>query len=179
MNNIATLEVFWKYPYVTFYTIRLEKDNRKDELSETDKFYEIHDDPNHSHFNEFDVIAKIIDGIGGLKKGAESRLFRFEDAAHALPPKVKDAGQVLDIEVIVDSELRLYCIRLTNEAVILLNGAVKTKEAALDCPNVKSHFRLAQSVAKAIDKLLGDHDIRVENGVIINSSEEKEIILYL
>jgi len=180
MKNIAILEVIYdEYEYVNYYTVRLEVDGEKEEFSETEKFFQIYDDENHPHFQEFDTILRVIDGIGNHFRGAELRLFRFEDAAHALPPKIKDADAVLDIEIIEHSQLRLYCIRLTNDVVILLNGGVKTTDAVLDCPNVKNHFRFAQAVAKAIDELRKEKSINIVGKEIINLTGEEEITLYL
>jgi hypothetical protein len=179
-NIVGIVEVFYdEYKYVNYYTIRLEIDEKREELTEAEKFYEIYDDVTHENFHEFDKIVRVIDGMGNHTRGAELRLFRFEDLAHALPPKVKDAHNLLDIEIIEHSQLRLYCIRLTNEVVILLNGGVKTTNTAQDCPNVKHHFRFAQAVAKAIDDLMKEGVIEIVDKEIINLTEEEEIIIYL
>lgn len=179
MSNSAILEVFYEYTYVTYYTVRLVGDDEPENLSETDKFYEEYDDPEHANFSEFEVILKVIDAMGYHQKGAEDCLFRFEDAAHALPPKRGQARRVLEIEVIENSELRLYCIRLTNRIVVLLNGGVKTTDGALACSNVKSHFMLAQRVAKSIDGMLSEQSITVRGGQIVSNAGEDEIILHL
>ncbi|MBK9284043.1 MAG: hypothetical protein IPM51_06945 [Sphingobacteriaceae bacterium] len=180
MQNIGILELLYdEYEFVNYYTIRLEIDDVKEELNETEKFIQNFDDPNHTHFGEFDAILRVIDGMGNYTKGAELRLFRFEEAAHALPPKVKDADAVLDIEIILHSELRLYCIRLTNEVVVLLNGGVKITDSALDCPNVKQHFRFAQAVAKNLDKLRREGVIDIVGKEILNLTNDDEILLYL
>lgn len=176
--NIAILEVFYEYDYVSYYTIRLEIDEKKEALSETDKFYQVYDDVNHPHFNEFDAIMRVIDAMGYHVRGAEAWLFRPENAAHALPPNRKPARKALDIEILEDSQLRLYCIRLTSEVVILLNGGIKTQDNAQDCPNVRGHFSQAQAIAKAIDKLMIDGSIMIEDTEIINNTGEQEIVIY-
>jgi len=179
MRTIGVLEIFYPYPFVTYYTIRLEMNAQKEKMTETDKFYQIYGDKKHSHFNEFDTIVSIIDGIGNHEKGAEPCLFRFEDAAHALPSKGKEADRVLEIEVVNDSELRLYCVRLSNEVVILLSGGIKTENQALKCPNVKKHFRFAQVVANRIDELIRNRDIIIAGKEIVNNTGEAEIIIYI
>jgi hypothetical protein len=179
MPIIGILETFYAYPFVKYYTIRLEMAEQREKLTETDKFYEMHGNAGHSHFNEFETIVKIIDGIGHHEKGAESFLFRFEDAAHALPSGRKEAKRLLEIEVVTDSELRLYCLRLRNEVVVLLNGGIKTKDNALECPNVKQHFRFAQAVAKRIDEMIEYGEIKIVGKEIINCTGENEITLYL
>lgn len=179
MSCIAILEMFYEYKYVKYFTIRLEIDDIPEELSETDKFYKLFGDESHSHFGEFTSIINAIHGIGHYKRGAELHLFRFEDAANALPPPKKEANTRLGIEIVENSELRLYCIRLTNEVVILINGGVKTADQALNCPNVAKHFRFAQSLAKAVDELIRDGGIKAEGKEIVNYTGGEEIIFYL
>lgn len=176
--NIAILEVFYVYDYVAYYTVRLEIDEKKEALSETDKFYQAYDDVNHSHYNEFDAIVSVIDSMGYHVRGAEGWLFRQENAAHALPPNRKPARKALDIEIIEHSQLRLYCIRLTSGVVILLNGGVKTQDNAQDCPNVRGYFSQAQAIAKSIDRLLIDGGITIKDTEIINNTGEQEIVIY-
>ena len=178
MNQEAVIELFAEYDYVNYYTVRLISDGITHELSETEKFFEMYDHEDHPNFREFDLLYRVIDAIGYLVKGAEECLFRFEDAAHALPPNIGQARRKLGIEIITDSALRLYCIRLTERVVILINGGVKTTDKALKCPNVRNHFRLAQSVAKAIDGLLVD-GIKIVGKEIINETGENEILFNL
>ncbi len=179
MNRIAALEIFDdELKFVTYYTVRLIENDVKDELSETEKFYEIYDNEAHPYFSEFDIIGKVVDAMGYSENGAEAHFFRFEDAASALPPGKKVAERLLETEIATDSQLRLYAIRLRNEVVVLLNGGVKTEIEALNCPNVRVHFRFAQAIAKAIDELIIDKSIRIEGKKIINETGEDEILLY-
>jgi hypothetical protein len=178
MNKSAILEIFYEYDFVTYYTVRLLKeDDEPEELNETDKFYKQFDNPENANFSEFDTILRIIDAIGFWERGAEECLFRFEDAAHALPSNKAHAKRVLDIKVIEDSGLRLYCIRLTNRIVVLLNGGVKTHNRALACPNVKEHFRFAQLVAKSIDNMIIEGSIIVDGKYLINNTLDDLIVL--
>ena len=177
MNNFASIELFEEYDYVTYYTIRLVGDDSKDVLSETDKFYATHDKEDHSHFDEFDAIVRVIDAMGNYYRGAEPCFFRFENAADALPPNRKEAGRVFEIEIVRDSELRLYCIRLSNEIVVLLNGGVKTNDDPRKCSNVARHFSFAQLIAKAIDEFILEGAIKLDGKSIINNTGESEIIL--
>src|SRR4051812_40435345 len=123
MSMCGILEIFYEYDYVTYYTVRLfDGDDEPEELSETDKFYERFDDPANDKYDEFNKIVEVIDATGNYENGAEDCLFRFEDAAHALPSPRNSAKKILEIEIIENSELRLYCVRLTNRVVILING---------------------------------------------------------
>jgi len=178
MNKSAILEIFYEYDYVTYYTVRLlGEDDEPEALSETDKFYEQFDDAGNASFGEFDTILRIIDAIGYWERGAEDFLFRFEDAAHALPSNRGHAKKALGIKVIENSRLRLYCIRLTNRIVILLNGGVKTHGQALACPNVKEHFRFAQAAAKSIDIMLVEKSIVIDGKYLINNTMDDQITL--
>lgn len=61
-----------------------------------------------------------------------------------------------------DLSLRLYCIKLNQNIVILINGAEKTADTAQDCPNVVHHFRRANKIATQIDNALYQKDIIVD-----------------
>jgi hypothetical protein len=43
--------------------------------------------------------------------------------------------------------------------VILFGGGIKTADKAQDCPNVGSHFKLANKLAEAIDEAIKQGDI--------------------
>jgi len=180
MSKSAILEVFDEYEYLTYYTVRrLNSDGEPEDLSETDKFYQEYDDPKSLMYDEFNTIVTIIDAMGRHHRGAEAILFRFEDAAHALPSSKGAAKRLFDIEVIEHSGLRLYCIRLTERIVILLGGGAKTEDKALNCPNVKRHFQFAQAVAKAIDEMLMDGTLTIEGKWLIHHPGDDEMVVYL
>ena len=91
----------------------------------------------------------------GEKFGAKQQFFRHERAAEALPSpdyhylEVNDVGEE-------EYGLRLYCLRLSDEVVLLLNGGIKTTKKADDCPNSRKHFKFANRVAKAMNEAIGD-----------------------
>ncbi|MFZ4402037.1 MAG: hypothetical protein ACOYO1_18555 [Bacteroidales bacterium] len=58
------------------------------------------------------------------------------------------------------NDLRLYCLRANNRVVFLFNGDIKTTNNAKDCPNVRSHFKLANTLTKAIDEAFIAKDIQ-------------------
>ena len=57
------------------------------------------------------------------------------------------------------NNLRLYCLRANESIVFLFNGDIKTEKKAQKCPNVKTHFKLANQLTKAIDKAFAESDI--------------------
>ncbi len=108
------------------------------------------------HLEELQIAYKTIKEIG--KRGARSYFFKFESAAHALPivsQAIMDANKE-------DFGLRLYCIRLTDNVLVLLNGDIKTDINPINCKNVKEHFSNANKIAKRLDKGLLDREINYQ-----------------
>ena len=85
----------------------------------------------------------------GKQTGAKENYFRFENVATALPPRFIE----------LENALRLYCHRLNDHVVFLFNGGIKTALKVQDCNNVKHHFKLANQLAVAIDRLLKENEI--------------------
>lgn len=135
---------------VRFFTVRFNDDD-----PEMQKF-------DNKHFPgreaELGIIYNIIDQIK-LRK-AKSFFFRNEGPADALPPIDQ---QMIDANENNDFGLRLYCIRLTDELVILLNGDIKTSLNPKDCPNVRIHFNRAQAIARKIDKAITEKRINLQD----------------
>lgn len=144
MANWANIEEIYTFKKVTYYTIRLEDEL----LSETEKFisrFEFH--PQYQ--NDFESILGLL-VILGNEKGAKSRFFRDESAAQALPPEIREALRENWVQFI-DAGLRLFCLRLSDEVVILMNGGIKSSQKTSDSPDLISKFRFAQQISKSID----------------------------
>ena len=90
--------------------------------------------------------------------GAEQRFFRHEQRAQALPPPLEYLG--IDYE----KHLRLYCLRLSDRAVFLFSGGIKSAARAQDCPNVAPHFYNAQQYCKKIKEMLDHKELILEPG---------------
>lgn len=91
----------------------------------------------------------------GEHYGAQKRFFRNEawiTDAQALPPPSKQM-RLRELEV---NDLRLYCLVLNENVVILFNGGIKTKTVikAQDCPNVGGYFKQANRLAAKIHQLM-------------------------
>lgn len=123
------IEEYKNYPAVTLYTIKMEKKK----FSETDEFMNryLH---NEKYAEDFQTIVYFLQRIS--EKGALERYLRPERKASAIP--------------IVSNKLRLYCIRISDQILILGNGNVKTAKRVQDCPNCFPYFEQANEVAKAI-----------------------------
>lgn len=98
----------------------------------------------------------------GNKHGADKRHFKHERRAEALPPPYYiQPGEPNKYG------LRLYCIRLTTEVVILLNGDLKTDDDPEKCNNCKNHFKLANKLSKKIDDAIEKGFIKLSGKQII------------
>lgn len=100
---------------VTFYTARLDDK----ELNEIESF-DNQEFPNHTE--ELEILYNAIDLM--QIKGALKAFFKEEDAANALPI----VPQSLQVANDTDYGIRLFCIRLNDNIVVLLNGSIKTAQ---------------------------------------------------
>lgn len=129
---------------VAWYTVQLPTQM----ITEFERFDQ-KDFPEHTE--DLQVIYSVIHQM--MHRGAKKYFFRNEGPADALPradmidPHENDFG------------LRLYCIRLTDQLVVLLNGDIKTEQKPQQCPNVATHFRNAQLIARALDRALKEGDV--------------------
>lgn len=123
------IEEYKNYPAVTLYTIRMQMKK----LSETDDFI---DRFQHSvrYAEDFQTIIYFLQKIS--ENGSLERYLRPEGKASAIP--------------IISNKLRLYCIRLSDQILILGNGNSKTAKKIQDCSNCFPHFDLANQVSKTI-----------------------------
>ena len=133
MKSIYIIEPFITFRLVNFYSIRLDEDS----LSEADKFFQRfrQDATYHRDLMAISVFLKEM----GTRRHAKDRLFRFEKDAHALPAKW------------IQNKLRLYCIRLSDEIVILGNGGIKTTRTAQDSEDLSMKFHTINRLARLIN----------------------------
>ena len=164
MANWAIIEELYTFKKVTYYTIRLEGDT----YSETEKFIlRFEADAQYQQDLE-NILALLV--ILGNEKGAKSRFFRDESAAQALPPEIREALRENWVQFI-DAGLRLFCLRMTDEVVILLNGGIKSSQKTNDSPDLVAKFRMAQQLSKAIDKQLRNRELQVVGKKLIGDFE--------
>lgn len=158
MNRIILIKEFKRFKKVTFYTLRYEESN----ISETDKFLDRF--MNNTDFKEdFDDILNYIEEIG--ERGAEAKYFRFEGKAEALPPKWSQ------------NKLRLYCIRLTDNIVILANGGIKSSQTAQDSKDLSMKFHFANKAAKELTECIMTGQIKINHEKRILEGEELELYI--
>lgn len=150
---------------VSYYTVQI--DDKDDEFN--DFLRRMSAVPEYAI--ELGEIIQYILEIGNIH-GAKTAHFRHERAAEALPPEYhKFLGSEEN-----QYGLRLYCIRLTNSAVILLNGDMKTNLYPDKCDNCKKHFELANKLSKKIDEAIVNKEIFI-NDQEIEFTDDFEINL--
>lgn len=153
MNNFAVELWDDEGSKCSFYTVRWLSEKE----SETEKFLNCYAS---SPFREdvqalFYFVAEII----GNQKGALPHYFRHERVAEALPPP---AGTRIRGELcfMPHFPLRLYCLRVCSEIVILFNGAEKTAPTAQQGATAQV-FNEANHFAKKINNAFVSKAIRI------------------
>jgi hypothetical protein len=152
VNNFAVIERLDEFTFkkVKYYSIRLlENENEVNEfydfLNRMEDIPEIETDLNN--------LVSWIEEIGDNHGAKKDQFFRHEakrGEASALPPP---CGTMESYEIVVEENLRLYCMVANEHVVILFNGGIKTTRFAQDCPAVGSYFKQANYFTTKIDKL--------------------------
>lgn len=139
-----SIELFKSFGKVNFYTVHKRGSN----FSETDNFLlRFKDDPKHT--KDVQTITYWIEKIG-REYGANERYFRPERKAHAIPiPPPK-------------SKLRLYCLRINEQIVVLGNGGKKTSQKVQDSPDAFPHFELMNKLAHIFNLKKEKGEITIE-----------------
>ena len=117
MKKQATLDVISQSEKVTLYSISFERDG----TTEFEKFVRAFE-MNATYNRDYQRIIAALQAI--LRVGALERLFRPEG-------KMSDSVSAIPIE---GGKLRLYCLRLSEQIVILGNGGVKRSMAYEEDP---------------------------------------------
>ncbi len=155
MNTFAHIKPIAHYKKVAYYSVCINDNN--DSLFE--EFVKIHTLDNKTKLDHILSWIKII----GNKYGAQNHLFRHEGKSadtSGLPPKgIGKKPHYTEAGKKKANSLRLYCLRANENVVFLFSGDVKTTRKAQDCPNVKSHFKLANQLTKALDKAFVEKEI--------------------
>ena len=69
-------------------------------------------------------------------------------------------------------------MKANRNVVFLFSGDIKTKQKAQECPNVQSHFNLANTLTKAIDNAFREKDIVWNEDCTLISCSEDFILYY-
>jgi hypothetical protein len=132
------------FPLVTYYTVRWDGALE----NETDKFI-LKFSGSDDYKQYYNQLAALLADMGE-RKGARIHYFsRHENRASALPPK--GTFKVNGIEIhFFENPLRLYCIRLSDQLVILFNDGIKSARTAQESKGLSRKFREAQVFARRI-----------------------------
>jgi hypothetical protein len=130
-----------QFSKVWFYTIQVEG-SPMSEFNDFQKRMQL-DKKDKSQVAEINRFIKQI----GKYYGAQDRYFKREGHAERLPPPTH---RFVESDGEKDFGLRLYCIRISDEIVILLNGDRKTAHKVKDCANCKPHFDFANTISDLI-----------------------------
>ena len=138
----------------TFYTVRWEESR----LSETDKFF-LKYESDRNFKRPLQELAMFISKKIGDELGALKDFFRFENTAQALPPSGTHKVEGIYINY-GNFPLRLYCLRISENLVVLFNGGEKTSNTA-QRGKTSMAFHEANFFAKKILTALFHKDIYV------------------
>ncbi|MBC3789405.1 hypothetical protein [Spirosoma utsteinense] len=158
MNNFVTIRLFKMFERVAYYTLQVEGK----EQSETDSFF--------TRFEQEEPLAPDLNLLVawiqeiGQRRGARARYFRFENAASALPPPARIMAELGNDYC----QFRLYCIRLSDEVVILANGGRKVSQTVQKSPELMTHFRFANKIALQLTELTQSGDLLLDGKQIVD-----------
>jgi hypothetical protein len=148
----ATIEETYTFKKLTFYSVRIEDES----YSEVEKFI-LRFQQDDKHKDELENILALLK-IMGNEKGALPIFFRDESQAQALPPE-RYVAIKQNMLHFIDADLRLFCLRLSNEIVVLFNGGIKESQKTQDSPDLFPKFRLAQRICKTITQKIIDKEL--------------------
>jgi hypothetical protein len=124
-----------------------------------------------------ELLELIRETIGNTYGAKDAFFNRFENRVTALPPK----GQIKISELELDYHgfpLRLYCLALTEQVVILFNGGIKDSQTIQESKDVISaKFYDANEFAKKILTALNAGEIIIEGRAIKDYKGSTEIYL--
>jgi len=132
VNKFATIVKAIQFRRITYYSVLLEKND----LPLFSQFIKEH--AGEEFREDMDLIRSWMRKMGE-NYGASMDYFRPEGSAHAIPPSVEITRR--------GCQLRLYCLRMSHRVVILFSGGIKTTNKAMDCPNVRDHFIMANKLS--------------------------------
>lgn len=154
MSSFVSIKFIKEYERVVFYSVVVNGEEDKESLFEL--FISQHTVSESAKLNHILAWIRVL----GNKYGAKDRYFRHEMAAEGLPPNgIHREPTYIEEDQNVSNNLRLYCHRLSDHVVVLFGGDVKTATKAQDCPLVKHHFNLANTLSRLIDKSFADGDL--------------------
>jgi hypothetical protein len=128
-------------------------------LSETEKFFNKRTTSLKALNTNFQELSILITQVIANEDGALPEYFRDEREAHGLPKGEMDLDD--GVVTFANFPLRLYCLRISNEILILFNGDEKTSWAG-QAGKTRTTFLEAQLFAEKIKEALNEGYIDFE-----------------
>lgn len=144
MNRYINIELYEGYDAVSFYTLKF-----KGEETEFDKFQDKfpegceYDDDMNIIYKWYDIIAE---------KGALERYFNPRES------KIYDNLVAIPVET---SKLRLYCLRINDNILIIGNGGVKKTRTYNEDPELNNFVETLQTLDKSLKSRIQKGQITV------------------
>ncbi len=152
MTQLYSIELIEEHEAVNFYSLHLDEK----ELSELERFFEKF--PEGCYFDEnVDTIIAWLDRIGEL--GALERYFRYEG-------RYGDGVSAIPIET---SNLRLYCIRLSDKILVFGNGGVKDCARWQESETLSDYVEMLMDTSRFISSRLSNGTIYIVDKEIIGN----------
>ena len=143
------IELLEEHNQVNYYSIKFEGET----LSEFEKFLSKN---KTKHFEDLSIIITRLEKIG--ENGAEERYFRY---AGTKKDRTSELPSHLDT-----SKLRLYCIRLSEQIVLLGYGGLKKTRTYNEDPLLNKCVETLQKIDSVIKQKEGTREI-IRNGKIL------------
>jgi hypothetical protein len=158
VKKFVTIQLFKAFKKVNYYTLWVEGRSR----SETDDFF-FRFEGNEQVAIDLDMLVSWIVEIGE-NRGAKARYFRFENDADGLPPPSHIMAELGDDFC----RLRLFCVRLSEQVVVLINGDLKTVRTVQESPELLAKFRFANKMAGQLIRLMSEGELLLDRKEILN-----------
>lgn len=169
MKKSYRLVRFDSFDRVNYYTLQEFNESGEDVgPTETDKFFNQFEDTDAEIRELAHELYGWIENLGN-KRGAKHYYFRKEAPGQGLPPPAEHSG----LRSEGGRTIRLYCKRLSDEVVVLFNGAEKTHNDPTQCENCKDHFSFCRKAAYKLDRLMEKGEL------LLNGKEIKHVNKHL
>ena len=151
----VTLKTIEQNDTIAMYSICFEQNNQ----SEFEKFLSMFKEIGE-YKHDFDIILLALKKI--MSDGAKERFFRIEGTR-------KDRVGALAID---SRKLRLYCLRISDQVIILGNGGVKRTRTYQEDEKLSGYVLDLQQFDKALIAAQKNGHISIERNIITNIENE-------
>lgn len=152
MTQKYSIELIEEHDAVNFYSVHLDNE----ELSELERFFKKFPE-GCGYDDDMDTIIAWLDRIG--ERGALERYFRYEG-------RFRDGVSAIPVET---SNLRLYCIRLSDKILIFGNGDVKDSPTWQDSDTLSEYVETLMDTSRFIASRLADGTLYIIDKEIIGN----------